>query len=144
MKTMIEGCQKCVAKHVLLVLDCCYSGYAALKDAPQKRHTKVSENYVNQIASKRAIQVLAAGQEDEPVSDSGVRPGYSAFTGSLLDILETELDLDGDGILTAAEIGHNLEKQIIQRQGVNQKPAYNPISGSEGGDFIFKLFDITE
>jgi hypothetical protein len=139
MKTVIEGCQKCIAKHVLLVLDCCYSGYAALKDVPQKRPRKVTENYFSRIASRRA---LAAGQEDEPVSDSGVRPGYSAFTGSLLDILEIERDLDGDGILTADEIWHNLEKQIIQREGVNQKPAYNRISGSEDGDFIFKLFDI--
>ena len=73
-----------------------------------------------------------------------MRPGYSAFTGALLDILEMERDLDDDGILTASEIGFNLGREVIPHQkGAYQKPVYNHIAGSEGGDFIFKLFDIS-
>lgn len=143
MDDIIQACQRCNAKHVLLILDCCYSGYAAIRDVPEKKFGKASDNYLKQIATRRAIQVLAAGQEDEPVSDSGVNPGFSAFTGALLDILESERDLDKDGILTASEIGFNLERQLIQREGVNQKPAYNHIAGDELGDFIFKVFDMS-
>jgi uncharacterized caspase-like protein len=105
MKTIVEGCQNCPAKHVLLILDCCYSGFAALRTNELPKPPKVSERYLKDIVSRPAIQVLAAGQEDEPVNDSGIRPGYSAFTGALLDILEAEIDLDNDGILTASEIG---------------------------------------
>jgi hypothetical protein len=65
---------------------------------------------------KNSPQVLAAGQEDQAVSDSGMRPGYSAFTGALLDILDMEMDLDNDGILTASEIGYNLGKEVIPHQ----------------------------
>lgn len=94
------------------------------------------------ISARKAIQVLAAGQKDEPVSDSGTRPGFSAFTGALLDILESERDLDNNGILTAHEIGLNLERLVALQEGSFQRPAYNTITGSEGGDFIFKIFNI--
>jgi molecular chaperone DnaK len=143
MQTLVESCQNCAAKHVLLILDCCYSGIAAIRagEAPKQ---KASQFYLKEIASRSATQVIAAGQEDEAVSDSGKRPGYSAFTGALLDILDMERDLDDDGILTASEIGYNLGKEVILHQkGIYQKPVYTHITGSEGGDFIFKLFDIS-
>src|SRR5690242_9828659 len=140
MSEIIDRFQLCPAKHVLLILDCCYSGYAARGNIllPQKPPT-VTEKYIKEISSRPAKQVLAAGEEDQPVNDSGIRPGYSAFTGALLDILETETDLDKDGILTANEIGFNLVKLVAleQRTGaVFQKPVYTHIGGSQGGDLI--------
>jgi len=144
MKTIIEACQNCPAKHVLLILDCCYSGFAAQRAIEVQKPPKTTENYIKDISSRTAIQVLAAGQEDQPVSDSGIRPGYSAFTGALLDILETEMDPDNNGILTASEIGFILERQVSlqEQRGAYQRPLYTSISGSRGGDFIFKIFDI--
>src|SRR5436309_632690 len=88
---------------------------------------------------------MAAGQEDEPVSDSGPRPGYSAFTGALLDILEGSKDLDGDGILTASEIGAYVQKQVFQHSSTfHQRPIFMNILGSEGGDFVFKVFNTSD
>ena len=114
-------------------------------DPVNYRNQRKRHNFIlKEIASRSATQVLAAGQEDQAVSDSGKRPGYSAFTGALLDILDMERDLDDDDILTASEIGYNLGKEVISHQkGVYQKPVYNHIAGSEGGDFIFKLFDVS-
>jgi hypothetical protein len=139
MKTIIDACRTCQAKHVLLILDCCYSGFAATRGSVKKIQ-QITGNYIRDISSRRAIQIFAAGQEDEPVSDSGIRPGYSAFTGALLDILEGN-DPDNNGILTASEIGHNLQAQVLEQRGTYQRPAYTHISGSGGGDFIFKIFD---
>ena len=145
METLIDGCQNCPAKHVLLILDCCYSGYATTRamQTPSKP-LKATEDYIRDISSRGAIHILAAGQEDQPVSDSGRRPGYSAFTGALLDILEPETDPDDNGILTASEIGFNLERDVaIQEQeprGPYQRPVYAHLSGSEGGDLILKIF----
>lgn len=143
METIVKGCQNCPAKHVLLILDCCYSGAAFTRSSSERmRPKKVSDAYVKDITSRRAIQVLAAGQEDEPVSDSGVRPGYSAFTGALLNILEPEIDLDNNGVLSVSEIGAYLEQQVALQGGRYQRPAYNRISGSDNGDFLFKIFNI--
>jgi hypothetical protein len=71
-----------------------------------------------------------------------LRPGYSAFTGALLDILGTEMDPDNDGILTASEIGFNLEREVFRQRQTEpyQRPIYSHLSGSRGGDFIFKIF----
>jgi hypothetical protein len=146
MEDIVKGCQNCPAKHVLLILDCCYSGIAANRAIKSSQGSYVvTENYVKDISSRVAVQVFAAGQEDQPVSDSGIRPGYSAFTGALLDILEPEVDPDNDGILTASEIGRNLERQVAvqeQRGSPYQRPVYSHLAGSHGGDFIFKIFKL--
>jgi molecular chaperone DnaK len=143
MQTIVESILACPAKHKLLILDCCYSGFAAIRAGEPQRNSKPAQLYLKEITSKSAIQVLAAGQEDQAVADSGIRPGLSVFTGGLLDILEMERDLDNDGVLTASEIGFNLEKQLIHHQNpVYQRPIYTHISGSQGGDFVFKLFNM--
>jgi uncharacterized caspase-like protein len=141
METIINGCQQCPAKHVLLILDCCYSGLAQIRYIRSPKPHRATEDYVRDISSRESLQILAAGREDEPVSDSGIRPGYSAFTGALLDILEGDDDLDDSGILTADGIGSNLAKQVARQKGLlYQNPVYNYLSGSRGGDFIFKIF----
>jgi len=140
MITIVDSCMRCMAKHILLILDCCFSGYAVQRGGETRKPKQVTKYYLDEISKRRAIQVFAAGQEDQPVSDSGIRPGYSAFTGALLDILESEEDVDNDGILTASEIGSNLERRVASQQGSFQMPAYAHISGSQGGDFIFKVF----
>jgi hypothetical protein len=96
---------------MLVGIDCCYNGFAANRAIQSlQRSYAATEDYIRDISSRAAAQVFAAGQEDQPVSDSGIRPGYSAFTGALLDILEPEVDPDNNGILTASEIGYILER----------------------------------
>ena len=69
METVVDGCQNCPAKHVLLILDCCYSGLGTIRELQKPK--KASQFYLKEIASRSATQVLAAGQEDQAVSDSG-------------------------------------------------------------------------
>lgn len=143
METIIKACQNCYAKHTLLILDCCYSGYAALRGTRSEEPQKVTDRYLDSIASYRTIQVLAAGEQDAPVNDSGIRRGNSAFTGALLDILESQKDLDSDGILTAREIGSKLSKEVARHTtGTPQRPVFSDISGSQFGEFIFRIFSV--
>jgi hypothetical protein len=141
MRTIIKGCQDCQAKHVLLILDCCYSGFAALRDVGSKKLHIATDPFLEKITADRAIQVLAASEEDEPVNDSGIRTGNSAFTGALLDILESQRDIDNDGILTAREIGSRLSQEVTRHAyGTLQTPVFRDISGSRFGEFIFNIF----
>jgi len=147
METIVDGCRTCQAKHVLLILDCCYSGYAAMRGADLDKPPQATDPYLNQITSNRALQVMAAGEEDEPVNDSGIRPGNSAFTGALLDILESGSDIDGDGILTASEIGSKLGQEVARHvRGIDtqQRPVFNNLSGSGLGDFVFRIFKVSK
>jgi hypothetical protein len=140
MDDLIRSCQGSKAKHILLVLDCCYSGFAATRSVDSKVPPKnVDEKYLKDITQRRAIQVLAATQEDEPANDSGILPGFSSFTGALLGILKNEKDPIPNGIITASEIGTVLQQEVVHQKGVFQRPSYNVIAGSEGGDFIFKV-----
>lgn len=140
MKRIVDYCQECIAKHILLVLDCCYSGYAALRIGETQRPPSYTETHLRDVTNRRTIQVIAAGQEDQPVNDSGIRPGYSAFTGALLDILEAGKDLNDDGILSASEIGFYLEREVSRHvKGIAQKPVFNHLAGSALGDFIFSI-----
>jgi len=139
METIIKSCQRCIAKHVLLILDCCYSGYAATRSSIDNLQ-KIDNRYLNDLGSRRAIQVLAAGQDDQPVSDSGIRQGHSAFTGALLDILENNMDLNSDGVISVREIAYYLEIQVAKHSDLYQRPVYSEIAGSQNGDFLFKMY----
>ena len=139
METIIKSCQRCIAKHVLLILDCCYSGYAATRSSIDNLQ-KIDNRYLNDLGSRRAIQVLAAGQDDQPVSDSGIRQGHSAFTGALLDILENNMDLNSDGVISVREIAYYLEIQVSKHSNLYQRPVYSEIAGSQNGDFLFKMY----
>lgn len=143
MDDLIRSCQGSKAKHILLILDCCYSGFATTRSAESMVPPKnVDRNYLNDITRKRAIQVLAATQKDEPANDSGILYGFSAFTGALLGILKNEKDPIENGVITASEIGTVLQQEVVNQKGVFQRPSYNVLAGSEGGDFIFKIIDI--
>ena len=86
---------------------------------------------------------MAAGEQGQPVNNSGTRTGNSAFTGALLDILESARNLDNDGILTASEIGSILGSEVAsQTVGTVQRPVFNNLSGSQLGDFVFRIFSI--
>jgi hypothetical protein len=140
MDDLVKSCQGCNAKHILLVLDCCYSGYAATRTGePTTPPEYLDENFLHDITQRKAIQVLAATQKDEPANDSGVLPGFSAFTGALLGILKNEKDPIENGVITASEIGAVLQQEVVNQKGVFQRPSYNVLAGSEGGDFIFKI-----
>jgi uncharacterized caspase-like protein len=142
METIVDCCTNSPAKHVLLILDCCYSGYAATRGDIIKP-TMATDFYLKQITTNTAYQILAAGEKNQPVADSGIRKGNSAFTGALLDILESEIYLDNDGILTASEIGTKLGLEVARqsRGGVFQRPVFNNLYGSGLGDFVFKIFN---
>ncbi len=143
MDEIVKACQNCPAKHVLLILDCCYSGYAARRSIGLEKPNRATSSFITNLTSRRALQVLAAGEEDQPVNDSGVRPGFSAFTGALLDLLESGIDLDNDGILTCREIGLSLRAEVAKQTttGNLQVPVYRDISGSEDGDLVFMVYN---
>jgi tetratricopeptide (TPR) repeat protein len=100
------------------------------------------DKYLEEITKSKAIQLLAAGTENQPVSDSGLRVGNSAFTGALLDILESESELEVDGILTADEVGLKLRTEVMRhyndRQS-DQTPVSHHLMGSKAGDFVLRI-----
>jgi hypothetical protein len=143
MDEIVDNCKTCPAKHILLIFDCCYSGYLEARESTNNFPKKIDEQYLKDINSRRAIQIIAASQKDQTISDSGVRLGHSAFTGALLDLLESYADPNHDGILTAKEIGYIIEDKVSEQTkgDAYQRPLYSGLPGSNTGDFIFNIWD---
>jgi hypothetical protein len=139
--------QKCInminVKHVLFLLDCCFSGIASLRSIPTD-NTPIplmpTDEFVLSCTSKKARQIIAAGLADQPVLDDSIFKGHSPFTGAIIQGLRTwEADLHEDGIITASELATYLERKVSDAANIykhKQKPFANKLPGDEGGDFV--------
>ena len=125
------------AKHVLFVMDSCYSGLALTRGGG----TLGLGNYLLEISRRTARQMLTAGGMDQQVADNGPN-GHSVFTWTLLQALDGRADLNGDGVVTATELAAYVTPAVSALS--HQTPEFGNLPGSEGGDFIFELNHETE
>jgi hypothetical protein len=117
------------AKHVLFVMDACYSGLATTrKPAPG------ATRFVGDLLKRKSVQVITAGKANQAVSDgNGPRPGHSAFTGHLLNGLEGAAITEG--VLTATGLMSYVYHQVGLDEESIQTPHYGSLDGD--GDLIF-------
>jgi peptidoglycan/xylan/chitin deacetylase (PgdA/CDA1 family)/TolA-binding protein len=125
------------AKHVLFVMDSCYSGLALTRGGG----SLPSQNYLNEISRREARQMFTAGGADQQVADNGPN-GHSVFTWTLLQGLDGRADLNGDGVITASELAAYVAPAVSALS--HQTPEFGNLPGTEGGDFIFNLKHETE
>ena len=125
------------AKHLLFVMDSCYSGLALTRGGS----IAFSQNYLSEISRREARQMFTAGGADQQVADNGPN-GHSVFTWTLLQALDGRGDLNGDGVITASELAAYVAPAVSALS--QQTPAFGNLAGSEGGDFIFELKHETE
>jgi uncharacterized caspase-like protein len=117
------------AKHVLFVMDACYSGLGLTRGAS-------SGSYLRENAKRVGRQMLTAGGADQLVADNGPN-GHSIFTWTVLQGLAGKADLNGDRLITATELAAYVAPAVA---GVSQQtPAFGSLPGSQGGEFVFEL-----
>jgi peptidoglycan/xylan/chitin deacetylase (PgdA/CDA1 family)/uncharacterized caspase-like protein len=120
------------AKHVIFVMDSCYSGLGLTRSGRADQ----SQNYLKEISRRVARQMLTAGGADQQVADNGPN-GHSIFTWTLLQALDGKADLNGDGFITASELAAYIGPIVSNLS--HQTPAFGNLPGSEGGEFVFEL-----
>jgi tetratricopeptide (TPR) repeat protein len=113
-------------------MDSCYSGLALTRGTGMAK----SANYLQEIARRLAREMFTAGGADEQVADNGPN-GHSVFTWTLLQALDGRADLNGDGVITGAELAAYVAPAVSALS--RQTPVFGNLPGSEGGDFIFDL-----
>lgn len=133
MATLREASDLIAAKHIYFVMDSCYSGLALTRGAGAFSGDR---SYLDEITRRTARQILTAGGADQQVADDGP-DGHSVFTWALLEGLQGKADLNGDGIITASELGAYVSP--IVSSFAKQTPTVGNLVGSEGGEFIFEL-----
>jgi len=124
------------AKHLLFIMDSCYSGLALTRGG-----VALSQNYLSEISRREARQMFTAGGADQQVADNGPN-GHSVFTWTVLQGLDGRADLNGDGVITATELAAYVAPAVSALS--HQTPTFGNLPGTEGGDFIFDLKHETE
>ncbi|HXJ42979.1 MAG TPA: polysaccharide deacetylase family protein, partial [Bryobacteraceae bacterium] len=121
------------AKHIYFVMDSCYSGLALTRGGGTFSRDR---SYLDEVTRRMARQILTAGGAEQQVADDGPN-GHSVFTWALLQGLEGKADLDGNGVITASELGSYVSPVVASFS--KQTPTMGNLIGSEGGEFIFEL-----
>src|SRR5262245_30853561 len=137
MAQLQEFCELIPAKHLYFVVDSCYSGLALTRAGGTSSR---SANYLEEITRRTARQILTAGGADQQVADNGPG-GHSIFTWTLLQGLQGLADTDGNGAITASELGAYISPIVSSVS--HQTPAFGNLAGSEGGDFVFELQQVS-
>jgi tetratricopeptide (TPR) repeat protein len=133
MTTLRETADLIPAKHIYFVMDSCYSGLAMTRGAAGFSKDR---SYLEEVTRRTARQILTAGGAEQQVADDGPN-GHSVFTWALLQGLEGPADLDGNGVITASELGAYVSP--IVSSFARQTPSVGNLVGSEGGEFVFEL-----
>jgi hypothetical protein len=119
------------AKHVLFIMDACYSGLALQRAVPPG-----TERFLSDMLQRFARQVITAGKANETVADGGGPTGKnSIFTGYLLEGLNGRA-ADMNGVLTANSLMHYVYQKVSQDHRSQQSPHYGHFDGD--GDFVLR------
>ena len=108
---LTRGAEIIPAKHILFVMDACYSGLAI-----QRGHRAGSQRFVSDMLQRLSRQVITAGKADETVADGGSSTGMQfGFCGTPPRGLAWEGGYRA-GVLTASHLMHYVyEKSPLTR-----------------------------
>ena len=122
------------AKHVALLLDSCFSGLAMKRSVPVL--TKMNHEYYEDLLSRKAINILTAG-DNQPVSDG---TEHSPFTLAIINAIgKKSLDLDDrDGYATFNQLAIYVKEKVEKATARRQRPQFDNLS-NEDGDFLFRF-----
>lgn len=133
MSTLADLNEALAAKHVLYIMDACYSGLALTRGGGSSGDPR---RYLREITERTARQILTAGGADEQVADGGPN-GHSVFTWMVLQGLDGQADLNRDRYVTASELAAFVAPRVSAV--ARQTPVFGNLVGSAGGDFVLAL-----
>jgi len=122
--------KRLAAKHVLYIMDSCYSGVDPARGAPdldpKALQSQGKSKYFEIATSRRAIQMLTAGGADQQALESR---DQGLFTRQLLRALDGEADKNGDGFISATELANFVGPEVVLESGGKQTPQYSLLEG---------------
>ena len=116
------------AKHILYVMDSCYSGLGLNRSSGVS--PKIGD-YLRKVSSMRVVQVITAGGKGEQVQE---KAGHGLFTTYFLKALEGEADFNKDNVVTGTELGAYLRPVVSNASNQAQTPLYGRLEGE--GEFL--------
>ena len=114
------------AKHVLYVVDACYSGYAVY------RPRSVTSELLEEMVRKPAIQILTAGRHGDEAQE---RRGNGVFTEVFLRGIQGGAFQSGKGWLASDELYTWVRERVYAESSKLQLPQFGNLHGE--GQFVF-------
>jgi hypothetical protein len=121
------------AKHVLVAMDCCYSGRLAVATRAVAPQSSLRRRYDDKFTRRKAHVVLASGRANEVVSD-GELGHLSPFARAFLEVLGRDVDA-----VTDFDIAAHIRNAMLVSE-VSQQPVMKVVDEEGlGGAFVFYL-----
>jgi uncharacterized caspase-like protein len=117
------------AKHIIYVMDSCYSGLGLNRSAGA--WPGISD-YLRKVSAMRVVQIITAGGQGEQVQE---REGHGLFTSYFLKAIQGEADIDKDNVVTGTELGAYLRPTVSNASRQAQTPLFGRLEGE--GEFLF-------
>lgn len=125
------------AKHIFVILDACHSGFALSNQLVQWRSGK--QRYENALLQRRGRYILTSAMEDQLALDSGIMPGHSLFTGTLIEgVRSGKATTHKKGWITASELCFYTQAQVMENSRESQIPRFGRFAPhtDQGGELI--------
>ncbi len=121
-------------KHILLMLDSCFSGLVMSKYRAIPPQV-MNPAYYSRLLKYRAINILTAGDAQKVLDGTG----HSPFTKWVLKALdEGRADIhDGDGYVTFRQLADYVKDKVKKETGHQKPQSDNMIT--DDGEFVFKV-----
>ena len=118
------------AKHVLLIVDSCFSGTLMRSGTTPEVNETVDEKYIERLKNKKTRLVITSGG-NEPVVDS-VGGEHSLFALKLIDTLK-----NNNTVIHSQTLFENIRKYVISNADQTPERGLVYKTGHDGGDFLF-------
>jgi len=133
----LEEIAELPARHILVILDSCHSGFA-LGEAAQSFRDAV--RYQKDLTNRRSRKVITSAQREQSAIDGGPIPGHSLFTGTLIHGFNWgEADIEGNGLITSSELGLFVQQKVAQVSDSAQTPDFGSFQLDDRGEMVFSL-----
>jgi very-short-patch-repair endonuclease len=158
-------------KHILVILDSCYSGIALDRvaarprdiDAPvdgaggwhpgtgsplgdARQHHDAEAPFpsaLEYLSARRSRRVITSALHNQQALDNGPHPDHSLFTGCLIEALTGRFVAENNrSLVTGTEIGMYLQKQVRAYARGQQIPDFGELELDNRGELIVQLPDL--
>ena len=118
------------AKHVLLMVDSCFSGTLMRSGITTEVNETMSEKNIERLKKKKTRLVITSGG-NEPVVDSDGGQ-HSLFALKLIDILK-----NNNGVINSSRLFEPIKEYVSDNADQTPERAKVHKTGHDGGDFLF-------
>ena len=138
----LEAVSNLPARHVLVILDACKSGFA-LDRYKRRGDEGQPSGTIDELAARVSRRVVTSATHEQTAMDGGGGDN-SLFTETLVDAVENlRADHNGDGYVTTTELFSYVRQQVgdtaLRVHHVKQTPDYGYLPGDGSGELVLSL-----